>query len=196
MVVDSARTISTQNGGSVVILGGTANVSPSALVDPRNAIALGQLDPSTLTMNVSGAVVLQSGPMLGQTGSQTSARIDAGDAIVINVTGPSTSYTYNNTQSGPKTLSGNFFVVGNSSSGLFDKNNVAQPGNSAPITINTPVVYDYDSGLGSSIVQTGLQTFNNALLAYIIFAANEETRAARFRKVLGDNDDAGAPNCK
>jgi len=195
-VVDSARTISTLNGGSVVILGGTANVSPSALVDPRNAISVAQLDPSTLTMNVSGAVVLQAGPALGQPGSQTSARIDAGDAIVINVSGPSTSYQYTNTQSGPKTLSGNFFVIGNSSSGLFDKNNVAQPGTSAPITINTPVVYDYDSGLGSSIVQTGLQTFNNALLAYIIFAANEETRAARFRKVLGDNDDAGAPTCK
>jgi hypothetical protein len=62
--------------------------------------------------------------------------------------------------------------------------------------IYTPVVYGFDSGLGASIVQTGLSTFNNALLAYIIFAANEETRAARFRKGIGDSDDFGTPDCK
>jgi hypothetical protein len=106
------------------------------------------------------------------------------------------SYTYNNTQSGPKTLSGHFFMIGGSSSGLFDRNNQVLPGTSSPVTINVPVQFDADPGLGSSIIQTGLQTFNNALLSYIIFAANEETRAARFRKVLGDSDDPGAPACK
>jgi len=70
------------------------------------------------------------------------------------------------------------------------------PGTSQPITINTPVTYGFDAGRGEAIVQTGLSTFNNALLAYIIFAANEETRAARFRKGVGDSDDFGAPDCK
>ena len=53
-----------------------------------------------------------------------------------------------------------------------------------------------DGGRGASVVQTGRTTFNNALLAYIIFAANEETRSSRFRRVLGDSDDLGAPTCK
>jgi hypothetical protein len=194
VVVDAARDFTT--GGSVVIRGGTTNVSPSAIVDPRNAVSLGQLDPSTLTLDVGGAVLLEAGHTLGASGSLAFARIDAGDLIVINVTGPSMSYTYNNTQSGPKTLSGHFFMIGGSSSGLFDRNNQVLPGTSSPVTINVPVQFDADPGLGSSIIQTGLQTFNNALLSYIIFAANEETRAARFRKVLGDSDDPGAPACK
>jgi hypothetical protein len=129
-------------------------------------------------------------------GSIASARIDSGDLIVINVNGPAVSYSYNNTESGPRTLTGKFFMIGSSSSGLFDRNNQSVPGTSSPITINTPIVYDFDNGLGSSVVQTGRTTFNNALLAYIIFAANEETRSARFRRILGDSDDLGAPTCK
>jgi hypothetical protein len=59
-----------------------------------------------------------------------------------------------------------------------------------------PVTRSIDAGRGDSIVQTGLSTFNTSLLSYIIFAANEETRAARIRKGLGEGDDLGAPACK
>ena len=196
VTIDSSKNFTTLNGGSVIIRGGTTNVSPSSLVDGRNAVSIGQLDPSTLTMNVDGVMLLEAGRTLGTQGSFASARIDSGDLIVINVNGAPMNYTYNNTQSGPKTLNGSFFMIGSSSSGLFDRNNQPVPGNSSPITINTPVLYDFDSGRGTSVVQTGRTTFNNALLAYIIFAANEETRSARFRRVLGDSDDLGAPTCK
>jgi hypothetical protein len=87
-------------------------------------------------------------------------------------------------------------MIGGSGSGLFDANNLSVSGAAKPITINVPVTFGPDAGLGDSIVQTGLSTFNNSLLSYIIFAANEETRAARFRKGLGDSDDVGAPACK
>jgi hypothetical protein len=46
------------------------------------------------------------------------------------------------------------------------------------------------------VIQTGLATFDNSLLSYIIFAANEETRAARIRGGLGSADELGAPACK
>ena len=57
-------------------------------------------------------------------------------------------------------------------------------------------IFDGATGRGDSIIQTGLSTFDNSLLSYIIFAAREETRAARFRKGLGGSDDLGAPACK
>ena len=75
-------------------------------------------------------------------------------------------------------------------------NNQPVAGSGEPIDISVPVTRDTDSGRGDSIVQTGLATFNNSLLSYIIFAANEETRAARIRKGQGDSDDIGAPACK
>ena len=53
-----------------------------------------------------------------------------------------------------------------------------------------------DAGLAGSIVQTGLVTFDDSLLSYVIFAANMETRASRIRRGLGDSDDIGAPACK
>ena len=41
----------------------------------------------------------------------------------------------------------------------------------------------------------GLTTFDQSLLSYIIFAANEETRAARITRGLS-TEDVGAPACK
>jgi hypothetical protein len=160
-------------------------------------VALGELDPSQLDMTIDGNLVLQGGISTGPAGALASARIDAGEKIIIKVNGPSTSYTYNNTQLGPRTLTGKAFLIGGPGSGLYDANNQPLEGNlGQAIELNVPLTRDIDIGLGDSIVQTGLSTFNNSLLAYIIFAANEETRAARFRKGLGDSDDVGAPACK
>ena len=79
---------------------------------------------------------------------------------------------------------------------LFDKNNQRLPGNTSPIIINTGVTFDPDDGLSGAVVQTGLSTFNSALLSYIIFAANEETRAARLLTKRIGEEEIGAPNCK
>jgi hypothetical protein len=118
------------------------------------------------------------------------ARIDAGDEIKFTLTGPTTTYSYFNNQTGQiQTLSGNFFMVGGAGSGLFDANNLPVPGSALPITINVPVTLGADGLRGDSIVQTGLFTFNSSLLSYIIFAANEETRTARIRRGILLTDD-------
>ena len=181
----------------MIIKGGTANVSNAlSVVSARNALALGQLDPSVLDMTVDGAVVLHSGVTTGPVGALASARIDAGDQIKITVNGAARNYTFNHSQNGSTTLFGQFFMVGSASSGFYDTNNVPLTGSAFPIKVNVPITKSVDVGHGDSIVQTGLATFNSSLLSYIIFAANEETRASRFRRGLGDEDDLGAPACK
>jgi len=197
LLVEAAKSLTTTGGGSVIVKGGHTAVSPSLTsTSARNAIALGELDPSTLDMTVDGYVLLTGGTSSGPAGSLASARIDAGDEIKITVNGAPTTYSYTDSFGAPRTLNGQFFMVGGSGSGLYDANNLPVSGAAKPITINVPVNFGLDAGLGDAIVQTGLSTFNNSLLSYIIFAANEETRAARFRKGLGDSDDAGAPACK
>jgi hypothetical protein len=95
-------------------------------------------------------------------------------------------------------------MIGGPDSGFFDSNNVPLGGGSPPvefpITIGVVAAAGYqrvpDTGLGAAVIQTGLATFDQSLLSYIIFAANEETRAARMRRGLGEGDDLGAPACK
>jgi hypothetical protein len=136
-------------------------------------------------------VVLHAGTTTGPVGALASARIDAGEEIRINVTGAPTSYTF-----GPTTLNGQFFMIGSTASGFYDTNDVPITGSVFPITVNVPITKAFDPALGDAVVQTGLATFNSSLLSYIIFAANEETRAARIRKGLGAGDDLGAPACQ
>ncbi|MGE5638599.1 MAG: hypothetical protein ACM30H_00765, partial [Clostridia bacterium] len=194
LLASGLKTITTNNTGSVIIKGGQAVLGTGLTsITGRNALALAQLDPSKLTMNVGGYVVLQGGT--GPTGTLTAARIDAGDEIKITVHGLPTNYTYNNTATGNQTLNGNFFMIGGSGSGIFDTNNVPISGLAFPITISATMVSAADAGRSESIVQTGLATFNESLLAYSIFAANEETRSGRIRKGV-EGDDSGAAACK
>jgi hypothetical protein len=209
LLVRTDKTITTRNGGSVVLIGGTANVSNtdvltgSALtsVSARNSQAMAQMDPSKLTLTVDGILVLQGGKTTGPQGALASARIDAGDEIKINVLG-SAPYTYTNSGGVPTALGiGSFFLVGGPDSGFFDANHVDLGGTTVPqafpITVTLAGAFrrGADSGLAGGIVQTGLVTFDDSLLSYVIFAANEETRAARIRKGV-DNDDIGLPDCK
>ena len=76
------------------------------------------------------------------------------------------------------------------------------PGTAAPISIyltgggvltrHFPV----GGNFAPAVIQTGVTTFDESLLSYIIFAANEETRAARIRRGLGVDDDLGAAACQ
>jgi len=189
-----------------VLIGGNANVNnndavsgaPLSSVSARNSLALAQMNSNTLTMTVDGILVLQSGKTTGPQGALASARIDAGDEIKINVNGTG-SYTYPGGTLGPAS----FFMIGGGESGFFDANNVDLAGSLAypqavPITVTLAggIVREADAGLAGSIVQTGLVTFDDSLLSYVIFAANMETRASRIRRGLGDSDDIGAPACK
>jgi hypothetical protein len=207
LIVQNEKTITTNNGGSVVLIGGTTNVDSTDLarslaitsVSAPNAQAMAQLDPSKLTMTVDGILVLQGGKTTGPAGSVASARIDAGDEIKITVNG-NKAYSYPGSGVlGPAS----FYMIGGSDSGFFDSNNVDLAGSLAypqafPITVTLagPFQRVFDSTLASGVVQTGLTTFDDSLLSYVIFAANVETRALRFRTGFTDADEIGAPACK
>jgi hypothetical protein len=207
LMVQNEKTITTSNGGSVVLIGGTTNVDSTDLsrsvaitsISAPNAQAMAQLDPSKLTMTVDGILVLQGGKTTGPAGSLASARIDAGDEIKITVHG-SKPYSYAGSGAlGPAS----FYMIGGSDSGFFDSNNVDLAGSLAypqafPITVTLAGAFQrvFDSSLASGVVQTGLTTFDDSLLSYVIFAANVETRALRFRQGLTDGDDIGAPACR
>jgi hypothetical protein len=117
------------------------------------------------------------------------------------VSGAAMPYSYQNTQMGFKTVNGSFIMIGAQGTGFFDANNIALTGPSGypaqqPITVSTAsYLFDSDVGRGDSVVQTGLTTFDQSLLSYIIFAANEETRAARITRGLS-TEDVGSPACK
>jgi hypothetical protein len=211
LLVETDKTITTTNGGSVVLIGGNTNVrtsdintsAPMTSISAPNAQALARIDPSKLTMTVDGILVIQGGKATGPSGSLPAARIDAGDEIRITVNGVK-PYTYSPSGGGTATLTGgSFYMIGGGESGFFDANNVDLAGNLAypqafPITVTLAGGFQkvFDPGLAGGVVQTGLITFDDQLLSYVIFAANEETRAIRIKRGLNDSDDAGTPACK
>jgi hypothetical protein len=52
-----------------------------------------------------------------------------------------------------------------------------------------------DGGLSPAFITANTPRAFDSLLGYIIFAANEETRAGRIRAGLGASDDANMPAC-
>jgi len=182
----------TNGGAHLVLVGGHADVALTlSSISAQNTSAFARIDPSTLAINVDGNVVLKGGTSTGPIGSLTSARIDAGGKIVINAGPDFVPFTYNGTAG----LQG-VVLIGGSGIGIFDSNFVPIPGAAIPITINgTSATFVSDPALGASVIQTGLATFDSSLLSYIIYAANEETRAARIRRGFGDAGDISAPAC-
>jgi len=208
LLVSDEKTITTS--GSVVLIGGNANVNaldaltnlPLTSVEAPNAQAMARMDPSTLTLEVDGILVLQGGKATGPAGAVASARIDAGDEILITVNG-SAPYSYTTSGGAPAAVGpASFYMIGGSDSGFFDKNNQDLAGSLSypqtfPITITLAGAFLKipDSGLAGGVVQTGVATFDDSLLSYTIFAANEETRAIRIRRGF-DSDDVGVAACR
>jgi hypothetical protein len=186
----------------LVVKGGRAVNNTGLATNNQNARTRAIVDPSKLTIDLAGNLVLESG--IGPSGTLTtaSARIDAGAEMRITVRGPSTTYTYRMADGTTRTANGSLFMIGGSGSGFFDSENTPLGGEGAPsvfpITVNAAggFVRVIDPLRSDAVVQTGLATFNESLLSYIIFAANEETRSARIRRGLSDSDDLGAPACK
>lgn len=93
---------------------------------------------------------------------------------------------------------GGLILVGGAGSGLFGASN-------APIGLGDQIKGTFTAGGKFSIVgETGISsafiTANSprsydGLLGYIIYAANEETRASRTRAGLGASDDSNSPSC-
>ena len=202
LVEKEKRLTTTTPDASLIVRGGEVTVSSGlSPLSARNALAVAQMDPSKLFLAVGGRLVLEGGLLHGPRGSLASARIDAGDEIRISVGGASKPYSYTTSSGTGATVSGSFIMIGSGDSGFFESHNVPLGGGSFPIqfpiTVNTgSFVKVLDQGLGAAVVQTGLSVFDQSLLSYIIFAANEETRASRIRRGLGEGDDLGAPACK
>jgi len=208
LLIANDKTIHTK--GSAVLIGGTAKVAatdpyrhiPLTSITAPNSQAMARMDPSNFTLTVDGILVLQGGKSIGPAGSLASARIDAGDQIRIKVNGV-LDYTYSPSGGGSATLTGSsFYMIGGPDSGFFDAQNVDLAGSlpypqAFPVTVTLAGSFQKvaDSGLGASIVQTGVVVFDDNLLSYVIFAANEETRVLGIRRGLTDNDDI-TPACK
>jgi hypothetical protein len=174
------------------IKGGTAEVT---LGNPLRAQALAQLDPSELILDIAGNLVLQGG--IGPAGSLTSARIDAGGNLLITTHGPAAmQYTYTDTQFASRTLPGGVIMIGGGASGIFDAADVPLQGTGVPITINIlnggVLTRSFDFGRDDAVIQTGRNVFDQSLLNYLIFAANEAGARRIRRGSKDDDDDAGA----
>jgi hypothetical protein len=210
VLVETQKDITTTNTasvadpafGSLVIRGGRATNSTVGPLNGNNARARALLDPSKLTVDVAGGLVLEGGIGPSRTFTTASARIDAADEVRLTVRGSGIRYTYTAGSGAATTLTGAFFMIGGDSSGFYDSANSPLGAGTAPlvfpITITAPggFVKALDPSRSDAVVQTGLTTFSESLLSYIIFAANEETRSARIRRGLTDTDDLGAPACK
>ena len=155
------------------------------------------LDPEQLIITTGGNVVLEAG-----TGSNTNAKIVNQGEIILNISG-SKPYTYTNSLFGSQTiLGGGLIIIGNdATSGLFNGQDEKITGKSLPIKVNfggsADFRYVFDNARSSAYIQSGVIPigFDTSLINYLIFAANEETKATRLRAGLGAGDDSSAPSC-
>ena len=179
-------------GGSLILKGGTSTRLGSAVVS-----AGATLDPEQLVITTGGNVVLEAG-----TGPNTNAKIVNQGEIILNISG-SKPYTYTNSVLGSQTiLGGGLIIIGNdTTSGLFNGQDEKITGKSLPIKVNfggsADFRYAFDNARSSAYIQSGVIPigFDSSLINYLIFAANEETKATRLRAGLGAGDDSSAPSC-
>lgn len=86
-------------------------------------------------------------------------------------------------------------MIGGGGSGIFDAANVPLQGTGVPITINTlnggVLTRAFDFGRDDAVIQTGRNVFDQSLLNYLIFAANEAGATRRIRSGSKEDDDAG-----
>jgi hypothetical protein len=185
-------------GGNLVLTGGTANSKNGG-----QTTASATLDPSSLTLNTGGYIKL-----IGGTGAGAPAAIVTSGDMEINI-GGKLDYTFTDASGTHTVPNVGLLLVGGIGSGIFDRSN-------QPITL----YYDVSSqvlllfpainggaGGGSYFLQTDAtkatafiqslspRGFDDSLLSYIIFAANQETQAGRIRTGISTMDDSSKPSC-
>ena len=191
-------------GGSVTLRGGnTPKLGQSS--------AAASIDPNELVIRAGGDIVL-----IGGSGPNSSASItNAGDIqLVIGGSGKirDISYTAGATPvlggtsglvvtRGVKTtigVPGGLILIGGPGSGLFGANNVSiSPGDQIKVNFTNGGVFSQvtQAGISSAFITANSARSYDSLLGYIIYAANEETRASRARGGLGASDDSNSPSC-
>jgi len=146
--------------------------------------------------------------MMGGTGAGAPAGIvNAGD-IEMNI-GGKFDYTYTDS-AGSHTIPGvGLLMVGGTGSGIYDRKNQLIPlisDESSQVRVLFGAV-NGGAGGGTYVLSTDpvkatafIQSasprgFDDSLMAYIIFAANEETRTGRIRTSTSSMDDSSKPSC-
>jgi hypothetical protein len=180
-------------GGTLLLRGGK-----TALTGQSTAVA--KLDPSVLTISTGGDIIL-----IGGEGPNSSASIvNNGDIqLVIGGNGYRT-ITYSalkdlsTFETKTVTVPGGLIIIGGPGSGLFGaRSTQIELGDQikAAFTRGGGYTLSIDTGLPSAFIEANSLRAFDSLLGYIIFAANEETRAARIRAGLGASDDSNMPAC-
>ena len=185
-------------GGNIVLMGGTADSKAGGQTS-----AAAKIDPVNLRINTGGYIKLIG----GDGGGARAALVNSGD-MEINV-GVKFDYTYTDATGTHTVRNVGLLQVGGIGSGLFDRNN--QPIKlyydiSSQVLLLFPAI-NGGAGGGSYFLQTDVtkasafvqslspRGFDDSLMAYIIFAANEETRTGRIRVGVSNADDANKPSC-
>ena len=186
-------------GGNLLLTGGTADsknggqVSASATIDPVN-----------LVVNTGGTIKL-----IGGTGAGAPAALLSGGDIQINV-GGKFDYTYKDAAGNEHTVPNvGLLLAGGIGSGIFDRSNqliTLLDDVSSQVFLRFPAVnggvgggsyfLNTDTAKATAFIQSlSTRGFDDSLLAYILFAANEETRTGRIRTSASGTDDLSKPSC-
>jgi hypothetical protein len=186
-------------GGNIVLTGGTASSK-----DGGQTSAAAKIDPINLRINTGGYIKMIGGEGAGA----RAALVNSGD-MEIRI-GGKFDYTYTDATGTHTVRDVGMLLVGGTGSGLFDRNN--QPIKlyydvSSQVLLLFPAI-NGGAGGGSYFLHTDTtmktsafvqslspRGFEDSLMSYIIFAANEETRTGRIRTGVSSTDDMNKPSC-
>jgi hypothetical protein len=185
-------------GGNIEMTGGTADSN-----DGGQTSAAAKIDPINLRINTGGYIKLIG----GQGGGARAALVNSGD-MVFRI-GGKFDYTYTDATGTHTVNDVGLLLAGGGGSGLYDRDN--QPIElyydiSSQVLLLFPPINDgpgggsyflhYQPAIASAFVQSlSPRGFDESLMAYIIFAANEETRTGRIQTGASNADDASKPSC-
>ncbi|MBE0627388.1 MAG: hypothetical protein IH606_21525, partial [Burkholderiales bacterium] len=185
-------------GGNIELMGGTANS-----LDGGQTSAGAKIDPPNLTINVGGYIKLAGGVGPGA----PAAIVNSGD-MVINI-GGKFDHSYTDAAGTHTVKDVGLLLLGGAGSGLFDRDNqeiTLYYDVSSQVLIRFPAINggagggNYfqltDATRATAFIQSlSPRGFDDSLMSYIIFAANEETRAGRINTGLSNVDDSNKPSC-
>ena len=185
-------------GGDFRLEGGSTRRERNSNLALTNLVsAQAFLDPATMQITTGGNVVL-----IGGLGPNASAKILNSGDIKLSIGGNAPVTYVNPLTNETGTVSrGGLVIIGGPGSGIFDSFN-------NPISLAVPPVeVSFIGGGGYTLlqyptilvapayIQSGPSRNFNSLLAYILYAANEETRVTRVRAGVSAKDDTNLPAC-
>ena len=185
-------------GGNLLLTGGTADSKNGGQTS-----AEAKIDPANLFINTGGYIKL-----IGGTGPGASAAIANSGDMEIRI-GGKFDYTYTDASGTHTVKDVGLLLAGGYGSGLYDRHN--QPITlyydvSSQVLLLFPAInggagggsyfLQPDATKASAFVQSfSPRGFDDSLMAYIIFATNEETQAGRINVSASNTNDSNKPSC-